>query len=99
MPVVQPEQGRAPAVSPQTLKRWLDQGHDDAGRTVVLLDTRNQFEVDVGTFLMPLVMVLKNLLNFHKPSLNIVLIFMIKRSFLFVLVVFAVKKQLFICAA
>lgn len=50
MPVVQPEQGRAPAVSPQTLKRWLDQGHDDAGRAVVLLDTRNQFEVDVGTF-------------------------------------------------
>jgi UPF0176 protein len=32
------------------LKRWLDQGHDDAGRPVVTLDTRNAFEVDYGTF-------------------------------------------------
>ncbi|HEY8050581.1 MAG TPA: rhodanese-like domain-containing protein, partial [Ramlibacter sp.] len=31
-------------------KRWLDQGHDDAGRPVVTLDTRNAFEVDYGTF-------------------------------------------------
>lgn len=50
MPQIVPEQGRAPAVAPKTLKRWLDQGHDDAGREVVLLDTRNQFEVDVGSF-------------------------------------------------
>ena len=42
--------GRAPAVDAPTLKRWLDQGHDDAGRPVVTLDTRNAFEVDVGTF-------------------------------------------------
>jgi UPF0176 protein len=28
----------------------LDQGHDDEGRPVVTLDTRNQFEVDAGTF-------------------------------------------------
>ena len=32
------------------LKRWLDQGHDDEGRPVVMMDTRNAFEVDVGTF-------------------------------------------------
>ena len=50
MPLIRPEQGRAPAVSPATLKRWLDQGHDDDGKPVVMLETRNAFEVDVGTF-------------------------------------------------
>lgn len=50
MPLIQPEQGRAPSVQPATLKRWLDQGHDDAGKPVVMLETRNAFEVDVGTF-------------------------------------------------
>ena len=50
MPVIQPEKGRAPAVAPATLKRWLDQGHDDDGKPVVMMETRNAFEVDVGTF-------------------------------------------------
>ncbi|MES2741834.1 MAG: sulfurtransferase [Pseudomonadota bacterium] len=50
MPLIQPERGRAPGVAPATLKRWLDQGHDDAGKPVVMLETRNAFEVDVGTF-------------------------------------------------
>jgi UPF0176 protein len=50
MPLIQPEKGRAPSVLPATLKRWLDQGHDDNGKPVVMLDTRNAFEVDVGTF-------------------------------------------------
>lgn len=49
-PAIRPAEGRAPAVAPATLKRWLDQGHDDDGRTVVTLDTRNDFEVDAGTF-------------------------------------------------
>src|SRR6478672_561017 len=49
-PLIKPEEGRAPAVEPKTLKRWLDQGHDDNGKPVVMLDTRNAFEVDVGTF-------------------------------------------------
>ncbi|MDB5889130.1 MAG: sulfurtransferase [Rhodocyclales bacterium] len=47
---IQPQSGRAPAVSAATLKRWLDQGHDDAGRAVVTLDTRNAFEADLGHF-------------------------------------------------
>ncbi|HEV2622491.1 MAG TPA: sulfurtransferase [Frateuria sp.] len=47
---VAPHQGRAPAVDPATLKRWLDQGRDDAGREVLLLDTRNAYETDVGRF-------------------------------------------------
>ena len=49
-PAIRPAQGRAPAVSPETLKRWLDAGVDDAGRPVVLLDTRNVYEVRMGTF-------------------------------------------------
>lgn len=49
-PAIQPTAGRAPAVDAATLKRWLDAGCDDAGRPVVTLDTRNDFEADVGTF-------------------------------------------------
>ncbi len=49
-PAIRPAAGRAPAVAAATVKRWLDQGHDDAGRPVVTLDTRNAFEVDHGTF-------------------------------------------------
>ncbi len=49
-PAIQPQAGRAPAVDAATVRRWLDQGHDDAGRPVVTLDTRNDFEVDAGTF-------------------------------------------------
>ena len=49
-PLIKPENGRAPAVEAETLKRWLDQGHDDNGKEVIMVDTRNAFEVDVGTF-------------------------------------------------
>lgn len=47
---VAPQTGRAPAVSAATLERWLAAGHDDEGRPVVTLDTRNAFEVDHGQF-------------------------------------------------
>ena len=49
-PLIKPELGRAPSVPPAKLKQWLDQGHDDAGKPVVLLDTRNDYEVSYGTF-------------------------------------------------
>lgn len=49
-PTIRPADGRAPAVRPATVRRWLEQGHDDEGRPVVTLDTRNAFEVDHGTF-------------------------------------------------
>lgn len=49
-PEVRPQDGRAPAVAPDTLRRWLDRGADDEGREVVLVDARNAFEVDYGTF-------------------------------------------------
>ena len=41
---------RAPAVEPATLQRWIAQGHDDDGRRLVLLDTRNREEFGFGTF-------------------------------------------------
>lgn len=47
---INPIAGRAAALPASTLKRWLDQGHDDAGRPVVTLDTRNAFEADYGSF-------------------------------------------------
>ena len=49
-PTIKPQDGRAAAVAPQTLARWLAQGHDDDGRELAMLDTRNAFEVDAGTF-------------------------------------------------
>ncbi|MFK4838030.1 sulfurtransferase [Microbacterium sp. ZW T2_14] len=49
-PTIRPEADRAPAVAPETLRRWLERGRDDEGREVVLLDTRNAFEVDYGSF-------------------------------------------------
>lgn len=41
---------RAPAVEAKVLARWLQAGHDDAGRKVVMLDTRNREEIAHGTF-------------------------------------------------
>ncbi len=42
---------RAPSVDAPTLARWLARGgRDDAGRRVVMLDTRNVQEVEYGTF-------------------------------------------------
>lgn len=47
---IAPGSGRAPVVDPATLRRWLMAGQDDAGRRVVMLDTRNREEVAYGTF-------------------------------------------------
>ena len=49
-PLVRPEAARAPAVDAATLKRWLDAGCDDTGRPVLMLDTRNDYEVAAGSF-------------------------------------------------
>ncbi|HKO88584.1 MAG TPA: sulfurtransferase [Burkholderiales bacterium] len=44
-PDIKPAEHAAPRITARELQRWLDEG-----REVVLLDTRNRFEVDVGTF-------------------------------------------------
>jgi len=49
-PTIRPHAMRAPAVDAGTLARWLDAGHDDSGRPVVMLDTRNAFEIGHGRF-------------------------------------------------
>ena len=49
-PSINPATLNTPSVTPATLKRWLDIGHDDNGQAVVLLDTRNQEEIALGTF-------------------------------------------------
>ncbi len=49
-PQIRPQDRRAASVKPATLARWLESGHDDEGRPVKLLDTRNTFEVQAGSF-------------------------------------------------
>lgn len=44
-PEIRPEIQRAPAISPQQFKQWLDEG-----RELTILDTRNDYEVELGTF-------------------------------------------------
>ena len=45
VPGIDPARDPAPAIEPETLKDWLDRRDQ-----VVLLDTRNRFEVEHGTF-------------------------------------------------
>lgn len=49
-PTIRPEKGRANFIGPKKLQEWLDRGTDDHGRPVVMIDTRNAFEVEYGTF-------------------------------------------------
>lgn len=48
---IRPEAHRAETISPAKLKKWLDRGQDDQGREVVMIDTRNVYEVENGTFI------------------------------------------------
>ena len=44
-PDISPAEHPAPSLNAKTLKAWLDEGRD-----VVLLDTRNRYEIKLGTF-------------------------------------------------
>ena len=44
-PNIKPHEHTAPALPPEALKQWLDDGKD-----FILLDTRNNYEVRLGTF-------------------------------------------------
>lgn len=44
-PDVRPAELTGPRLEPRDLKKWLDEGRD-----LVLLDTRNEYEIDHGTF-------------------------------------------------
>lgn len=50
VPQVDPRKSRAPVVDSETLDRWLEKGCDDDGNEVVMLDTRNTYETDIGSF-------------------------------------------------
>lgn len=45
VPEVNPAKNPAPAVSPETFKAWLDEG-----KPMIILDTRNDYEVRIGKF-------------------------------------------------
>ncbi len=62
-PEVNPCEAHAPRLAPRELKRWLDEG-----RAVVLLDTRNQFEVNVGSFENTLSLGLKSFSDFPRAT-------------------------------
>ena len=60
---IDPARAPAPRLAPQELKRWLDQGRD-----LVLLDTRNQFEVALGSFEDALSLQLKSFSDFPRAT-------------------------------
>src|SRR3990167_9796036 len=54
---IHPEQEKAPYISPEIFKQWLDEKRD-----VIVLDTRNDYEIDFGTF--------ENAVNLHLKHFN-----------------------------
>ncbi len=44
-PEIQPGQKTAPHLSPEEFKKWYEQGRD-----MIVLDTRNDYEIELGTF-------------------------------------------------
>ena len=56
---IDPARRPAPKLAPLELKRWLDEG-----RPVTLLDTRNDYEVKLGTFRNAVVIGVQNFRNF-----------------------------------
>jgi UPF0176 protein len=62
-PEIDPCALSAPRLAPQELKRWLDEG-----REIALLDTRNQFEVEMGSFEHALTLGLKSFSEFPRAT-------------------------------
>lgn len=60
---------RAPSVAPVVLARWIKRGVDDAGRRLVLLDTRNREEVAHGSFAGALTLPIDNFTDFPEAIL------------------------------
>ena len=49
-PQIRPEEERAPFVDANTLAKWIFDGYDDAGKPIKIVDTRNEFEFQLGHF-------------------------------------------------
>lgn len=63
---VEPEKHTAPYVKPEKLKQWYDEGKD-----MVIIDTRNDYEVRVGTFENAMDLHLKDFREFPKAVDNL----------------------------
>lgn len=64
LPEIQPSQHTAPALPPELLKQWLDEGVD-----FTLLDTRNDYEIRLGTFEKATVLDLQHFRDFPSACL------------------------------
>lgn len=62
-PQISPVTRRAPALSPQEFKHWMDEKRD-----ITILDTRNDFEINFGTFSNATNLQLKNFTDFVNVS-------------------------------
>jgi UPF0176 protein len=62
-PDVQPELARAPSISPREFKQWLDENKD-----IAVLDTRNDYEVQFGTFANAINLQMKDFSEFPEKS-------------------------------
>jgi len=59
LPDIQPLKEQGPSITPELLKQWYDEGRD-----FTILDTRNDYEVRIGTFKNAVDMGLKNFVQF-----------------------------------
>jgi UPF0176 protein len=66
VPEIKPQTMTAPYLSPKELKAWMD-----AGKDFVLLDTRNAYEVSVGTFSKAVHLNINSFREFPKASQSI----------------------------
>ena len=49
-PQIRPTNERAPYIDSITLAKWIIDGYDDAGKPIKIVDTRNEFEFQLGHF-------------------------------------------------
>ncbi|MEQ1824474.1 MAG: sulfurtransferase [Pirellula sp.] len=63
---VEPVEGAAPKISPSELKHWLDEG-----RPITMLDTRNDYEVQLGTFENAIDLNIRNFRQFPKAAASL----------------------------
>ena len=49
-PQIRLDEERAPFVDANTLAKWILDGYDDAGKPIKIVDTRNEFEFQLGHF-------------------------------------------------
>lgn len=65
-PLIQPEKKQAAYVSPETLQAWYREG-----RPVLMLDVRNRYEIEYGSFEGAVDLNLKNFRSFPEVSRNV----------------------------